>query len=107
MLYVGSRPGFIGSINQSYDALRSQTQLLLSRDFTMYLSVVLSLALVGIVVALDRLVKSRRSRLPPGPKGLPILGNILDMPKRHEWLTYTKWGREYGTSNAVVLLIDS
>jgi hypothetical protein len=31
--------------------------------------------------------------LPPGPKGLPILGNALDLPKSQEWLTYQKWGK--------------
>ena len=32
--------------------------------------------------------------LPPGPKGLPILGNALDIPKNREWVTYEKWGKE-------------
>ena len=31
---------------------------------------------------------------PPGPKGLPILGNALDMPCRNPWLTYWQWGKE-------------
>jgi hypothetical protein len=34
--------------------------------------------------------------LPPGPKGLPLLGNALDMPKSRKWLTFTKWGEQYG-----------
>jgi len=34
--------------------------------------------------------------LPPGPKGIPILGNALDLPKTQEWLTYEKWGKEHG-----------
>lgn len=68
----------------------------------MYLPAALCLALVGIVFVLDRFLKSRRSRLPPGPKGLPILGNIFDISGGHEWHTYTKWGREYGMLDASI-----
>jgi hypothetical protein len=31
---------------------------------------------------------------PPGPKGLPILGNALDMPRENPWLTYWQWGEK-------------
>lgn len=65
----------------------------------MYLSATLGLALLVVVLIVKRLTRSRRSRLPPGPKGVPILGNIFDMPKGHEWLTYMKWSREYGKLN--------
>lgn len=34
--------------------------------------------------------------LPPGPKGWPIIGNILDMPACDEWVTFAKWGEAYG-----------
>jgi hypothetical protein len=36
--------------------------------------------------------------LPPGPRGWPIIGNLLDRPQRQEWLTYSDWGRRYGMS---------
>ena len=35
--------------------------------------------------------------LPPGPKGLPVIGNLLDMPTSFEWETYHKWSKELGT----------
>jgi len=33
---------------------------------------------------------------PPGPKGKPLVGNIADMPKEYPWLTFFRWGKEYG-----------
>ena len=37
-----------------------------------------------------------RLSLPPGPKPLPLLGNLLDIPLDHGWETITKWGELYG-----------
>ena len=42
------------------------------------------------------LARKRRSPLPPGPKGVPVLGNLLQMPTEYEWLTFSKWGEIYG-----------
>ena len=38
------------------------------------------------------------SPLPPGPKGLPVIGNLRDMPTSFEWQTYHKWSKELSTS---------
>jgi len=37
----------------------------------------------------------RGRHLPPGPKELPLIGNLLSMPRKLEWETFTKWGQEY------------
>ena len=35
---------------------------------------------------------------PPGPRGLPVLGNALEIPNEHTWLTFTRWAKKYGLS---------
>ena len=41
---------------------------------------------------------SKALQLPPGPRRLPLIGNLLDMPSGRAWLTYAKWCRDYGRS---------
>ena len=38
----------------------------------------------------------RRLPYPPGPKSLPIVGNLFSMPSEEEWITYRKWSEESG-----------
>lgn len=42
----------------------------------------------------------RRSRLPlpPGPKQLPLLGNLFDIPQGKSWEVYAEWAKQYGES---------
>ena len=38
----------------------------------------------------------KRLPYPPGPKGYPIIKNLLDVPTDKPWLTYHEWGKTYG-----------
>ncbi|KAF9482335.1 cytochrome P450 [Pholiota conissans] len=38
---------------------------------------------------------SKRWRLPPGPRGIPLLGNIFNIPDKNEWKAYQRWSSEY------------
>ncbi|KAK0234231.1 cytochrome P450 [Armillaria fumosa] len=66
----------------------------------------ISIAFVGLILAWYLFRKTRRSTapLPPGPRGLPFIGNLLDMPSEKEWLTFAKWGEKYGDITSVSIL---
>lgn len=60
-----------------------------------YLDVVVGTVAVYCVYRLMTLEK-RALSLPPGPRGFPLIGNLLDVPAEREWLTFAKWGETYG-----------
>ncbi|KAG6333943.1 hypothetical protein ID866_5140 [Astraeus odoratus] len=43
-----------------------------------------------------RMNKKARMPCPPGPKGLPFVGNACDINTKEPHLTYTEWGKIYG-----------
>ncbi|KAI0042686.1 cytochrome P450 [Auriscalpium vulgare] len=57
------------------------------------------LLLLACLVAL-RDIASRRRRIgfphPPGPRGLPLIGNVFGIPKSRPWLVYAQWAKKYG-----------
>jgi hypothetical protein len=59
-----------------------------------YIGAVVAVSLT--YAALKRQAVRTRLPLPPGPKPLPIIGNLLDIPREKEWLTYLDWNKRYG-----------
>ncbi|KAK0187278.1 cytochrome P450 [Armillaria mellea] len=60
------------------------------------MSAFIFLAVVLVTVCLK--IRARyRFPLPPGPKKMPMLGNLFNMPTSSEWEVYNRWCKEYGT----------
>ncbi|KAH8704129.1 putative cytochrome P450 [Talaromyces proteolyticus] len=51
--------------------------------------------LIGVYIVTRRKLASSLP-LPPGPKPMPIIGNIHQAPKSHGWRTYREWSKKYG-----------
>ncbi|KAH9938481.1 cytochrome P450 [Fomitopsis serialis] len=64
----------------------------------------LSAFLLAVLLAY-RFVKTRRQApFPPGPRGWPIIGNVLDIPTEYQWKTFAQWGEKWGDIMSVNVL---
>lgn len=61
--------------------------------------------IVGLLILIPAIyaaVTYRKARaLPPGPAGLPILGNLFDVPKGNAYKRYQELSRQYGAPSVV------
>ncbi|KAG2035024.1 cytochrome P450 [Suillus americanus] len=55
-------------------------------------------AIICLFLVLHRVRRKSSSNLsfPPGPKGLPILGNLLDLNDSQLWVSFSQWASTHG-----------
>ena len=82
--------------NQALDLLMNYSSLPKILHVFDAASALLAVFLVGIILL--RTVRSRGGfKLPPGPKPLPLVGNLFDLPRDHDWVHWAKHAELYGT----------
>ncbi|KAI0049104.1 cytochrome P450 [Auriscalpium vulgare] len=58
--------------------------------------VVVLIAFLGVLKHFNDRRSRRGFPFPPGPRGLPLIGNLFDIPKSRSWVVYKEWARKYG-----------
>jgi hypothetical protein len=64
-----------------------------------------ALAVVALWLLKKATEKKPLGRPIPGPKGLPIIGNLLDVPTELEYQVFSRWQKKYGAFRMMILML--
>jgi len=61
----------------------------------------LGLALAGLIYVKNK--KWASYPYPPGPRKLPLLGNLMDLPRERMWVEFARWGKEHSEDSLLLI----
>jgi hypothetical protein len=73
---------------------------LLFASLSQLLTTHLALTATLVIILVAQYVRSPWRKVPPGPKGLPILGNAFELQNKG-WMFESECKRKFGLSNSV------
>lgn len=59
-------------------------------------SLIVWTCIAAILLAVYLRILSNKANLPPGPRGIPLIGNIFQVPKMQTWTYFERLSRIYG-----------
>ncbi|KAI7222396.1 cytochrome P450 [Hortaea werneckii] len=67
-----------------------------------FLTITIITAIIATVSIVRYLENAAKNRLPkgvkplPGPKGLPLIGSVHELPEKNSWMKFHEWAEQYG-----------
>jgi hypothetical protein len=71
-------------------------------SLTSTLDILVIISSLAAFLAIRDYQRRRGLPYPPGPRPLPLIGNLFDIPKEFSWLSYTQLSKKYGMVYFVV-----
>ncbi|KAH9477965.1 Cytochrome P450 monooxygenase 208 [Psilocybe cubensis] len=62
-----------------------------------FFAALISAIFLALITKTFLTIKKEKRHFPPGPKGLPLIGNALDFPTKNLGPEYAQWGKKYNS----------